>query len=157
MWTIENHFKVVIGGNTYIDVPNIVVYKGQTLFTLKRHENGELGIYFELYDGKGSHVASVKRNQIYMTAGQTESYAREGSADEYILRENASGQIVCQINRKPSNPLELEVSARLYTPDGFLFEATPTSTNVGGIVMRGNTISGCPTGISIGAAGIALG
>ncbi len=74
MWTVEDHFKVIIGGNTYIDVPNLVVYKGQTLFTLKRHdENGELGIYFELYDAEGKHVASVKRNQIYTTRGQKDS------------------------------------------------------------------------------------
>ena len=55
------------------------MYKGQTLFTLKRHENGELGIYFELHDANGTHIASVKRNQIYTTAGQKEIYSMEGS------------------------------------------------------------------------------
>lgn len=59
MWEIENHFKVRIGGNTYIDTPNIITYKGEPLFTLKRHsENGYLGIYFEIYDSARKHIAS---------------------------------------------------------------------------------------------------
>jgi hypothetical protein len=152
MWTVEDHFKVILGGNTYIDVPNLVVYKGETLFTMKRHdENGELGIYFELYDAKGRHVASVKRNQIYPTGGQSEFYSLEGSADECALREKATGTVVCQIRRKPAtSPVELEVSVRLYRPNGFLFDATPTSTNLGGSVLSGNVIMNCQTGINIG-------
>lgn len=100
---------------------------------------------------KGTHVASVKRNQIYATQGQKELYAIEGSACEYVLREKATGQIVCQIRRRPVAPIELEVSVRLYTPDGFLFNATPASANLGGIVMTGCVIMDCATGIDIGS------
>lgn len=150
MWTIEDHFKVIIGGNTYIDVPNLVVYKEQTLFTLKRSDdNGQLGIYFELYNAKGTHVASVKRNQIYPTPGQRDLYSIEGSQDVYVLRENATAQIACRICRKPTTPVELEVSVRLYTPDGFLFDATPTSTSVGRTVFEGCVIRSCAIGINI--------
>jgi hypothetical protein len=150
MWTVENHFKVRLGGNTYIDVGNLVVYKGQTLFTLKRHEdNGQLGIYFELYDSKGNHVASVKRNQIYQPVQQKELYSISGSAEEYSLREVATGEVVCKIRKRPTTPVELEVSVRLYTPDGFLFNATPASTNLGGIVLVGNTFVGGSIGINI--------
>jgi hypothetical protein len=157
MWTIENHFRVILGGNTYIDVPRLVVYKGKALFTLKRHENGELGIDFELHDANGTHVASVKHNQIYSTAGQKETYSLEGSADAYVLREKTTGQAVCEIRRRPVTPIELEVSVRLYTPDGFLFDATPASTNLGGIRLMGNTIVGCANGITIDAEGIGIG
>ena len=87
MWAVEDHFRVVIGGNTYIGVPNLVAYKGQTLFTMKRADNGELGIYFELYDANGAHIASVKRNQIYPSAGQKELYSIEGTADEFVWME----------------------------------------------------------------------
>ena len=125
---------------------------------LKRHEeNSELGIYFELYDARGTHVASVKRNQIYPTAGQKDLYAVEGSADEYVLRDKETGQVVCHIRRKPVMPVELEVSVRLYTPDGFLFDATPDATNLGGIVMTGNLIRNRPTGINIGASSLGIG
>ncbi len=36
MWQVEDKFRVIIGGNTYINIPNIIVYKGQPLFVLKR-------------------------------------------------------------------------------------------------------------------------
>ena len=65
------------------------------MFTVKRADNGELVIYFEIYDANGAHIASVKRNQIYPTAGQRELYSIEGTADEYMLKEKATGQIVC--------------------------------------------------------------
>lgn len=157
MWTIEDRFKVILGGNTYINVPNLVVYKGQTLFTLKRHEeNGELGIYFELYDAEHNHVASVKHNQIYPTQGQKDLYSIEGSLQGYSLREKNTGQTVCNVVRLPKTPIELEVSVKFYTPDGFLFDATPTSTNLGGIQMTGNVIAGCSTGINIDA-GVGIG
>jgi hypothetical protein len=136
--------------NTYINVPNLVVYKGQTLFTLKRAENGELGIYFEIYDAEGTHISSVKRNQIYPVAGQKDLYSVDGSADEYILKEKETGHTVCHIRRRPATPIELEVSVlRLSTPDGFLFHATPSSTNLGGNVFIGNVISGCAVGINV--------
>ena len=149
MWEIEDKFKVRIGGNTYIDTPNIIVYKGQSLFALKRHsENGYLGIYFEIYDANGKHVASVKRNEIYF--GDKNAYTIEGSMDRYILTERSSGRVVCDIKRRTAaHPAELDVSAQLYTPNGFLFNATPEKTNLGGIVMSGNTIIGCGAGIVI--------
>ena len=150
MWTVENHFKVIIGGNTYIDVRNLVVFKGQTLFTLKRSdENGELGIYFELYDKARQHVASIKRNQIYPTAGQRERYAFDGSDHEVKLLDTDTEEIVCSIQRRSATS-ELEVSVRLYTPEGILFDATPTVTNLGGIKMSGNVFQNCGTAILIG-------
>jgi hypothetical protein len=157
MWKIENTFSVILGGNTYINVDNLVEYNGQPLFTLKRHEdNGELGIYFEIYDALGKHVASVKRNEIYI-ADKTQ-YKVDGSADRYQTIEKSSGRVLCDIKKRANAAaVELEVSVHLNTPDGFLFEATPTQTNIGGIQMSGNTMIHCRTGISIGKRGIGLG
>jgi hypothetical protein len=105
MWFLEKKFKIIIGGNTYIDVPDLVVYKGETLFTLKRHDrNGELGIYFELYEASGVHIASVKRNQIYPTGRQGELYRLHGSADEYVLLRTDTGQNVCQNPEEAHGP-----------------------------------------------------
>ena len=82
MWFVEKQFKVIIGGNVYVNVPNLVVYNDRTLFSLKRHDdNGQLGIYFELFDAQGGHVASVKRNQIYRAEGQGDRYRLLGSAE----------------------------------------------------------------------------
>jgi hypothetical protein len=43
-WQVPDHFKVMIGGNTYIDCPTIINYKGQSLFELRRSDNGFLGM-----------------------------------------------------------------------------------------------------------------
>ena len=149
MWEIENHFKVRLGGNNYIDVPILVAYQGESLFTFKRHdETGYLGVYFEIHDSTGKHIASVKRNEIYY--GDKESFQIEGSLDRYIFSERASGKVICDIKkREAAHPAELDVSVQLYTPSGFLFNATPEQTNLGGFVLRDNTMIGGQIGISV--------
>ena len=156
MWLDEAEFRVVIGGNTYINVPSVVAYKGERLFGLKREENGELGIYFEIHDAQGNKVGSVKRNEIYVA--DKSLYAIEGTADTYVLKERSSGNIICEIKKRMAAvPAELEVAVRLYTPDGFLFEATPTRTNIGGVQLQGNVFRNCAVGIGIGERGTTVG
>ncbi len=158
MWFLEKQFRVVLGGNAYVNVPNLVVYKDQTLFTLRRHDgNGQLGIYFELYDATGQHIASVKRNEIYPTGRQGDLYKLDGSADECLLRRSDTNEYVCQIRKRRTSPIELEVSVRLYTPDGFLFEATPDATNLGDLTMSGNLVVRCEVGINIAEQHIGVG
>src|SRR5258706_2803009 len=132
MWEVETRFTVRLGGNTYINTPVLVAYKGESLFTVKRHdETGYLGIYFEIYDVNGKHIASVKRNEIY--SGDKDKYTIEGSINRYIFRERESGRVLCDIRRREdAHPAELDVSVQLYTPSGFLFEANPDQTNLGG-------------------------
>jgi hypothetical protein len=74
-----------LSGNTYINVQNIVEYNGEALFTLKREEIGELGIYFDIYDSEGKLIAKVKRKEIYID--DKSPYAIDGSADRYVLTE----------------------------------------------------------------------
>lgn len=161
MWLNEKQFRIRLGGNTYVDVPDLVVYKGKTLFTLKRHDgNGELGIYFEIYNSSGQHVASVRRNQIYQPDRQKESYRVDGSADECSLADMDTGDTLCRVRRIrgiQASPIELEVWVHLYTPDGFLFDATPTSTNLRGLVMTGNVFVNCSTGITITEQRVSIG
>ncbi len=53
MWKVEKDFKVILGGNTYINVPNLVAYKGKPLFKIERRESdGLLGISFDIYNQK---------------------------------------------------------------------------------------------------------
>jgi hypothetical protein len=153
MWIVEEHFKVRLGGNVFVDVPRLVVYKGQTLFTLRRNDrNGELGIFFELLDATGEHVASVKRNQIYQTKAGANLYEMKDLGDVCWLGELATDGLVCNICRTSGIPVELDVSVRLHTPDGFLFNATPTAIEIPwpqGITLRESTIENRPVGIEI--------
>jgi hypothetical protein len=43
MWQVTKRFRVRLGGNAYINVPQLVVYRGDSLFTLKRSDDGVLG------------------------------------------------------------------------------------------------------------------
>lgn len=148
MWKVENKFKVIIGGNTYIDVPNIVVYKGVSLFTIKRSDDGLLGIDFDLYDKQGKRAATIRKNIIVQ--GNQSEYTITTGMDRYTLTENETGKIICDLKKRAqATQSEIEVSVKLYTPDGFLFDATPTGTNVGGFKMTGGTIESCGSGIVI--------
>jgi hypothetical protein len=65
MWKLEDKFRVKIGGNYYIDTPNIVVYRGTPLFTMKRRENDFLlGIDFDIHDKTGARIATVRNGNV---------------------------------------------------------------------------------------------
>lgn len=150
MWKVPKHFSVRIGGITYIDVANLVAYKGEPLFTLKRHDdNGYLGIYCDIYDAQGKRVAAVRRNEIYF--GDKEAYKIDGTATRYILSDRATGRVICDIAHGfDAAPWELAVAVHLYTPSGFLFDATPDGTNLpGNISIRNSVIQNCTFGIVV--------
>jgi hypothetical protein len=151
MWEVEDRFRIKIGGVTFINVPTLVAYKGESLFTLKRHdENGYLGIYFDIYDDQGKHIASVKRNEIYY--GDKDAYQIDGSMNRYVFSERKSGKVLCDIRkREDAHPSEIDIAVlNLYTPAGKVFEATPDQTNLpGNNMFRGMTIQDCVIGIVI--------
>jgi hypothetical protein len=149
MWEVEDRFRVRLGGNNYINCRNLITFRGEPLFTLRRHDDGYLGIDFEIYDQNGTRVATIRRNEVYF--GDSEAYQIEGSMNRYILTERASGRMICDIKkREEAHPAELDVSVHLYTPSGFLFDATPEETNLGGmVIMRDCTHADCGTGIAI--------
>jgi len=149
MWYLEKKFRVVIGGNTYINTPNIVVYKGTPLFVIKRSESdGLLGIDFDIFDDKGNRVATV-RNGVVVHGNEADYEIRKGM-DYYIVTEQQSGRVICDIRKRSEAPnAELEVSVRLYTPDGFLLDATPEQTNLPGITLSGNVFEDCGAGVVI--------
>jgi hypothetical protein len=149
VWEIEDKFRVRLGGNTYINCKTLVAVQGESLFSLRRHDDGYLGIDFDIYDDSGNRIATVRRNEIYCS--EKDRYQIDGSLNQYKLTDTKTGEVICDIKkREDAHPAELEVSVRLYTPSGFLFDATPEQTNLlRGTVLRNNTISGAGTGISI--------
>ena len=149
-WMVPEHFKVIIGGNTYIDCPVIIDYKGQSLFELRRSDrDGYLGINFDLHGSDGKHIGTVA-NGVFVTP-VPEGYSIRPGADHYILTEDATGRVICDIRlrQKAQGDAEIEVAAEMYMPDGFLLEFTPTQTNLGSNILRGNTIIGGGTAIKI--------
>ncbi len=93
-------------------------------------------------------IASVKRNEIY--SGNKEANQINGSLNSLTFTERASGRVICEIKkREDAHPAEIDVSVQLYTPSGFLFNATPEQTNLGGIIMRGCTFVNCGTAFEV--------
>ena len=149
MWYKEDNFKVKIGGNFYINTPKIIVYKGDSLFSIVRAERTDLlGINFKIYNKNGEKIASVKQGRIY--EGDKELYSVIIEQDRYALIEKATDRIICDIRKnKLADQSELEVNLNLYTKDGFLINASPTGTNIGTNLMTGCVISDCGAGIVI--------
>lgn len=149
-WNVPRHFKVILGGNTYIDCPTIIGYKGQSVFELSRSDSdGFLGINFDVYGKDGSRLGTVRNGQF---VGATPGGHRiEGSHDHYVLVETDTGRRVCEIRlrMKARDDAELDVSAHMYMPDGRLIELDPNRTNLGGIRMIGNTFEACGAAIKI--------
>lgn len=85
-WNVPKHFKVLIGGNTYIDCPTIIDYKGQSLFELLRSDSdGLLGINFDVYAKDGSKLATIRNGQFVGSAPP--GYQIQDSDDHYLLVE----------------------------------------------------------------------
>lgn len=149
MWSVEENFHVILGGNTYIDTPNLIAYRGAPLFTIKRSDSdGVLGIDFDIFNVSGGHITAIKRNEIYL--GDKDAYEITLTMNHYIVKEKSSGRVLCDIKRREeAHPAELEVSVTLYTPDGFLLEATPVGTNLPGMYITGCTFKNNNTGIDI--------
>ena len=149
MWIVEDRFRVILGSNTYINVPKLVVYRDETLFTIKRRDSdGLLGIDFELYDKKGERVAIVRGNRIVQ--GNATDYEFVRQPDRYAVSEKSSGRTICDIRlRSEAKPAELKIAVELYTPSGFLFNATSSQTNLGRYVIMNSTIRDVPIGIKI--------
>lgn len=148
MWKVAKDFSVKLGGMTYINVPNLVVYKGQSLFRIRRSESdGMLGIDFDVFDDKKNRVATIRKGIVVQ--GDAKNYDIKTGHEEYSVTERATGRLIASVKRRGVEGAELDVSVRLYMPDGFLFDATPTKTNVGDIAMVGGVIKDCANGIVI--------
>ena len=148
-WRVEETFKVKIGGNIYINTPNIIVYGEEPLFKVYRStSDGLLGIDFDIYEENGEKVATIRKGMI--VDGNENEFSILKEFDHYTITEKSSGRIICDIKkREVAGDLELEVNVQMYTKSGFLFTATPMGTNIGSTLMTGNILSNCQYGIYI--------
>ena len=148
MWTVETEFAVHLGGNTYINTPNLIVYKGTSIFRMRRSDNdGILGIDFDVFDAKGKRVAKFAKGVVVQ--GDEANYKIEGSHDTYSVTERSSGRVVAQVQRRGVKGAELDVHVHMYLPNVFLLGAGPNATNLGGVTLSGNTFRNAQSGIVI--------
>ncbi len=151
MWRIEENFRVKVGGNTFVNARNLILYKDECLFTIKRTEDGFIGIDFDVFDEKGERLATIRRGNVVQ--GNTDDYIINHPLDRYFVVEKATGKTICDVRRRSKSPdAELEVSVRLYTRDGFLIDVSPNGTNLKGVHFSGNTFNNVETGIAINSS-----
>lgn len=161
MWEVENQFIVKIGSNTYINVPEIIVYNDEPLFEIVRAENTRLlGVNFDIYDENGSKVATIRRGMIVQ--GDKNNYIIRKDFDHFTVKEKSSERMICEIKKRDkAGDAELELNVHMYTKDGFLLKATPLGTNVKNLLMRNCTFKNCRRGLIIpkqnGTMGIGIG
>ena len=148
-WIVEETFKVKIGGNIFINTPNIIMYGEEPLFKMYRStSDGLLGIDFDIYKENGEKVATIRKSMI--VDGNENDFSILKEFDHYTITEKSSGRIICDIKkREVAGDVELEVNVQMYTKKGFLFKATPTGTNIGSNLISGNILSNCQCGIYI--------
>lgn len=148
MWTVEIKFSIRLGGNTYINTPNLVVYKGTPIFKVRRsEENGMLGIDFDVFDAKGDRVATFAKNVVVQ--GDEKNYQIATTHESYTVTERTSGRVIAHVQRRGVTGAELDVHVNMYLPNGFLLDAGPQATNLGGGTFSGNTFENCGAGIAI--------
>jgi hypothetical protein len=136
MWQVEKQFAVRFGGNTYIDTPDLVVYRGTSLFRMRRGHNGMLSIDFVVLDARGKRIARFIKNTL--VAGSEAKYRIESGRDAYVVTERISGREIVRVQRRDVKGSELDAHVRMYLPNAFLLEAGPTHTNLGGAVLTDN-------------------
>ncbi len=149
MWHIEERFSVKLGGNTYINTPNLIVYRGEPIFRIRRSDtDGILGIDFDIRDAAGQRVATIAKGVVVQ--GNEQDYEITTGSNRYAVTQRATGTVICDIKRRAeAQGVELEVAVRLYMPNGFFLDAGPEQTNIGGITVRGYIFNNCDTGIAI--------
>jgi len=148
MWKVEDKFRVRLGGNTYIDTPNLIVFRGESLFRIRRGDDGMLGIDFDVFDNQGKRVATIAKGAVVQ--GDNDKYNIESGHETYTVTEKTSGRVITRVQRRGVEGAELDVWVNTYLPNGQLLAATPTVTNLGGFQMTGCTFERCGAGIAIG-------
>jgi hypothetical protein len=136
-----------LGGNTFINVPDLVIYKGRSMFSLRRGDDGILLIGFDVLDRQGKHVARFA-NSIVVN-GDSSAYEITTGHDAYSVTERSTGRVIARVQRRGVHGAELDVHVRMYLPDGRLLEAGPDATNFGGLKISGSTFhnTGCAINI----------
>lgn len=149
MWQVEKEFAIRLGGNTYINTPNLIVYQGTSIFRVRRNEDdGMLGIDFDVFDSKGQRAATFKKGIVVQ--GDEANYKIDSGHETYSVTERSSGRLIARVQRRDVQGAELDVQVHMYLPNGFLLDAGPQSTNFGGVTMTGNVFKNCGAGIAIG-------
>ena len=131
MWLKEAEFRLLMGGNVFVNMRSVFDYEGEPLFTIHRREDdGQLSIDFDVFDEAGKRVASVRRNNIHVGDGSVYEVTRD--SERITLDNKQTGARIVEIIKLSTKPTELEVYVKTFLPNGYLLECSPSSFNIDG-------------------------
>lgn len=147
--------RVTLATNTFINVPVILKYEDINLIEVVKEQGLGFTTQIPIYHQDGTFLAKVTGNRMYLT--------KDGEKVGLKI-EKHQGLWVCTMDKQTLFEIQqqtgdsFKTTAELYTPDGYFVKCTdaPTpslidtkgnSLNIGGIIMSGNTFSGCRIGI----------
>lgn len=126
---VHEHFIVRLGGRDYCDTPNLVVYKGEPLLTVKRADNDELEVEAKVFDSRGHRQAKVRGTEL--VEGDPDVVDIRSTDSSYVIRDRTNDRVICEIRRRAGQQkMDVDVSLLMHTPDGFLIHANPAQSNV---------------------------
>lgn len=127
---VQEHFIVRLGGNDWLDTPNLIAYRGQPLLKVCRAEDSdELRVEAEIFDADGQRKAVVRDTELVQ--GDPQAVDIRSTENNYTIRDRATDRVVCEIRRRAGKQkMDLDVSVLMHAPDGFLIHANPAQSNV---------------------------
>jgi hypothetical protein len=126
---VHENFIVRLGGNDYLDTPNLIVYKGEPILKVTRDEsNDELQVEAEIFDAQGRCKAHVRGTKLLK--GDPDAVDIRSTENNYTIRDRSNDRVVCEIRRRAGQQkMDLDVSVLMHMPDGFLIHANPAQSN----------------------------
>lgn len=127
---VQEHFIVRLGGNDWLDTPNLIVYRGEPILKVTRDgDSDELSVEAEIFDADGQRKAVVRGTEL--VKGDPQALDIRSTENNYSIRDRTTDRVVCEIRRRASKQkMDLDVSVLMHTPDGFLIHANPAQSNV---------------------------
>lgn len=126
---IQEHFVVRLGGNDYLDTPNLIVYKGEPVLKVTRDEpSDELRVEAEIFDAQGHRKARVRGDR--QVEGDPDAVEIHSTATSYVIKDRSNDRVVCEIRRRAGQQkMDIDVSVLMHMPDGSLIHANPAQSN----------------------------
>lgn len=150
---------VEFAANYFRNVPVILQYHNQPLIEVVQQQPAGFTTQFTLFNKDGVYLAKVVGSRLLATNyGKKARISLEFPNLMTVCK--LGNQVLFEVTRKEAAALKTE--AELFTPDGRFLKARGATKNwllaqeplkIGGMVMTGNTISGCRIGVRVSKDG----
>ena len=152
--------KIEFATNTFVNVPTILQYDDEPLIQMIKEEQAGYTSNFRIFNEDGIKLAAVRGSRMFLTEDGSKANLHLEHPDRMTVCK-LGNQILFEVRRKEAAALHTE--AELYTPDGSFVKANPALSGlvnsgsgplqIGGVMMEGNTFSGCQIGVHVKSDG----